>query len=764
MSAISLTTGALPGPGVPFTLTREIEESRRRILETIGSPIDLTLITGAGNHGDQLILEGTRSLLSNVRYREIRWDEVEGAAGDTAVIRGSGGWCLPFHKRSPRTARLAAERFRRVIVLPSTFDPEEPSVREALSLPGITWFARERESLRLISGLCDARLALDAAFFFDFKPYLRPGNGTLNAFRTDQESRNAFDLPADNVDVSVACRSLEEWLKMIAAHELVRTDRAHVMIAAAMLGKRVEFWPTNYHKVGAIAEYALGEFPVKLQTDPPAPGIAAHHVFLEAPEVSGDTVSWRWSIAPRPELYAVDGFWMRFPECVDLSRVPTSLLWIAGLIALHSQWITLSPCRVYLPVRLRSRHREVLVRLLETQMKTYEAYCREGSPKCAVEIFDSGPQLEPVPPLPETGRYATTFSGGKDGLLQTAMLCEWTENPVLVSVTSPLPPLEDHETSRRRYVFHEIGRRRRVTHVEVNTNLRTIWDNGFPARRGYRSGVSTMSDTLLYAAALSITGYAMGVTHLLQASEAEVQENAEIDGRIIQHPHAMYSVPTLSGVQELLRDGGMRLTSLTSPLRSNRVQQLLWLRYPELADLQYSCWRVGKDENTCSRCVDCLRVAFCTLSLGYDPAAMGIDLPRLLAAMAAWVPPERNGPTPRDRVSKLMYAMTARMIADTRPAVVAASLRRAGGFPVRPFVQFLLLRRRMRALDPGPLPGYRGGYLQFADESLRDRVAKVYAATFHEEPLDDYRDNLERTLALVRYIVRGNDEGGEAGS
>jgi exopolysaccharide biosynthesis predicted pyruvyltransferase EpsI len=43
----------------------------------------------------------------------------------------------------------------------------------------------------------------------------------------------------------------------------VKTDRAHVMIAAALLGKVVEYWTSSYHKVPSIADYALKSFPVR---------------------------------------------------------------------------------------------------------------------------------------------------------------------------------------------------------------------------------------------------------------------------------------------------------------------------------------------------------------------------------------------------------------------------------------------------------------------------------------------------------------------
>lgn len=69
-------------------------------------------------------------------------------------------------------------------------------------------------------------------------------------------------IPAGNDDISLSCSSLDEWLGLIAAHEHIRTDRAHVIIAGAMLGRSVEFWSSSYHKLPAIAEFALSGLPV----------------------------------------------------------------------------------------------------------------------------------------------------------------------------------------------------------------------------------------------------------------------------------------------------------------------------------------------------------------------------------------------------------------------------------------------------------------------------------------------------------------------
>jgi GT2 family glycosyltransferase len=257
----------------------EFAASRRRLLAAIGAPPDLTFLRGVGNLGDELIYAGTRRLLAAVPHREAALDELPRLRGHTLVMAGGGAWCRPFHELMPHLLPLAELRFERVIVLPSSFDLSVALVRDALSRTGALVFARERESLRQIQGVCAADLAHDCACFFDYSPYHRTGHGTLSAFRTDREALSPAPLPAGNVDISVCCSSLDEWLWTIARHATVRTDRAHVMIAAALLGKRVEYRPSSYHKVPAIAEHALGAFDVHplgpLGAAPPAAGAAA---------------------------------------------------------------------------------------------------------------------------------------------------------------------------------------------------------------------------------------------------------------------------------------------------------------------------------------------------------------------------------------------------------------------------------------------------------------------------------------------------------
>ncbi|HEV7484850.1 MAG TPA: glycosyltransferase [Thermoanaerobaculia bacterium] len=244
-----------------------LNASRQALLEAV-APAGLTLlrpitlIRGIGNVGDQLIAAGARRLLAGVRYDEVSIEEAVRSRGETAVLMGSGGWCASFHEVMPAALEALEKRYPRVTVLPSSFDVSVPAVRRALGRSKAAIFARERESYRQIETLCDAHLALDTAFFFDFAGYIVPGSGVLHAYRGDAEASGHSPVHRDNLDISTALGSLDEWLWAIARAAEVHTDRAHVMIAAAMLGKQVEIHPSTSHKVMAIADYALMDFDV----------------------------------------------------------------------------------------------------------------------------------------------------------------------------------------------------------------------------------------------------------------------------------------------------------------------------------------------------------------------------------------------------------------------------------------------------------------------------------------------------------------------
>jgi hypothetical protein len=238
----------------------DLESSRAKLLGALEGATDITVIRNPGNMGDHLIHAGIRRLLGEIEYREVSLLQLAGVGGQLAVITGSGGWCEAHQHLPPYLSRIE-KRFERVIIFPSSFDTSVKSVRKALSRTRALVFAREFISYEQIRQLCRADIAHDTAFFFDFNPYRRPGRGTLLAFRIDPEAATE-GVPHGNRDISVTCESLDEFLRAIARHESVKTDRAHVLIAAALLGKEVHYAPSNYHKLPGLASSALQGYPV----------------------------------------------------------------------------------------------------------------------------------------------------------------------------------------------------------------------------------------------------------------------------------------------------------------------------------------------------------------------------------------------------------------------------------------------------------------------------------------------------------------------
>jgi hypothetical protein len=177
-------------------------------------------------------------------------------------------------------------------------------------------------------------------------------------------------------------------------------------------------------------------------------------ITLYPPEVRAHETVFHWHLQPPGALYRAPKFTLRFPDPVDLSRVPESLWWMVGLVCLHSQWPLLRPCSVRLPVTLPAGEAECSSRLIDAEIATLEAYRGTNNFARELKFWRMGLRLRLPLPLAGEGRCATAFSGGKDSLLQTGLLTELSRKPVLVTTTSPMPLLQDHLTPRRRHALH----------------------------------------------------------------------------------------------------------------------------------------------------------------------------------------------------------------------------------------------------------------------------------------------------------------------
>lgn len=471
-------------------------------------------------------------------------------------------------------------------------------------------------------------------------------------------------------------------------------------------------------------------------------------ITLEPPIVEPRRMEFRWHVEPATPLYRRTSFALEFPESVDVGGLPTWLVWGIALLCLHAHWMFLRPCRVKLPVRLPASWPGFWTRFLEAQLYSLEAYRKRTVSGTQIEFEMDGAELMTAPA--GDGACAAAFSGGKDSLLQAALLCECGEPPLLVTTTSPMPSLQDHVTTRRRQVLAEIVRRRPVKLVEVRSDFRSSWDNAFSHHLGYPAYVNEVTDTHLYTAALLAAGWAVGARRFFVASETEVQENIEWNGRTVFHPHMMYAAALHLPLGRLF---GVRLSSLTWPLHSAQVQELLWRRYPDLRDLQYSCWKVTEDQAMCSACSQCLRLALGALAVGADPSVIGIDWPRLMRFAGKWKPRHvgvEGTLWPDESVRRELNSHVVRCIQQLSPQQVAAILGRQDRLTS---LLYGALRWRVRRLKPGPPPGFRSGFVPLLDERCRAKVAKIYAEHFPEEPAAAHAEVVARTVRLADWIL-----------
>jgi exopolysaccharide biosynthesis predicted pyruvyltransferase EpsI len=182
-------------------------------------------------------------------------------------VLGCGNLCQPFHFQINKIRHYAGH-FERIYILPSSIDPDSPEVADFFGNPppNLSVFCRERISFEKVTAIT-ARpetvfLDHDLAMAVDYTPWRQRGSGNLNAFRTDRESMG-HAVPADNMDVSLWGGSSDGGmlLRTVAEYRTVHTDRAHVAICAARLGKETHVYPNNYHKVRGIFEYSLRGLP-----------------------------------------------------------------------------------------------------------------------------------------------------------------------------------------------------------------------------------------------------------------------------------------------------------------------------------------------------------------------------------------------------------------------------------------------------------------------------------------------------------------------
>ena len=204
-----------------------------------------------GNWGDALINEGTRQFFDEnmldckVLARDWANQLKESASlpgAPLAVVGGGGGWCRNWGS-TIRFVELLASLYENVLVLPTTFDDEFGP----LSLDNVIYFSRDKH----ISGN-NIFYCPDMAFYLTV-PDLKEAiiDYPLLAFRRDKERNSESPILDRNWDLSLlgdSWTSSSILFEIISRFKVIYTDRLHVSIAAAMIGREVKLLDGNYQK------------------------------------------------------------------------------------------------------------------------------------------------------------------------------------------------------------------------------------------------------------------------------------------------------------------------------------------------------------------------------------------------------------------------------------------------------------------------------------------------------------------------------------
>lgn len=279
---------------------------------------EIYYIANPGNAGDSVIASSTLLLFKQLGLKYLIPDSNKTDFSEKVVIYGGGGNLGLMTNWSALLIKKIHKRVKKLIILPHTIKSVTPLLSEFSN--NVEVICREEISYDYVKENCpnskvyisdDMAVHLDIkslmAFQFSywdkisisigyFLNKLRLSNsetiplatldkmwgidkiyaehiqrhssfGDLYAFRTDGEKTDV-SIPKSNVDLSevlalspkvesLTHQNAMLFLQYIDNFEQVHTNRLHVCISAALLGKKVHFYGNNYYKCKAVYDYSL---------------------------------------------------------------------------------------------------------------------------------------------------------------------------------------------------------------------------------------------------------------------------------------------------------------------------------------------------------------------------------------------------------------------------------------------------------------------------------------------------------------------------
>lgn len=307
--------------------------------EILGGEREVAYIANPGNTGDAVISRGVSEVFSRLNL-------VIEEDGDTVLIAG-GGNLVPRYHNLREILQDMPRRGKRIVILPSTALGCFGLLREfedltLLAREAVTWHLAREAGVRTL--LCH-----DAAFDVDYSPWVDdPEIDTrlvLWNFRKDGESAGGpGNEKAGNRDLSEefgnrlwdfasAREASSRFISEINRYRNVHTDRLHVAIVAACLGKRVFLHPNDYHKNRSMYENSLSGFPNVTFIDGP-PQIRPRAPGFESFEEEIERHPERWTEVDPATEYSLEDIWPSEKEKIDFRHLTGPSLPPSGVLEL----------------------------------------------------------------------------------------------------------------------------------------------------------------------------------------------------------------------------------------------------------------------------------------------------------------------------------------------------------------------------------------------------------------------------------------------
>lgn len=245
--------------------TPPFAELAQVLRDTVGQQTAIFLVND-GNWGDSLIREGAEKFLTfhGIRYVSLRFKDLEKGkitvdalkarhGADSPLIFNGGAALDPRYGRLPFVAALT-HQFAQTVLLPASFPVPLAPFNFA---PRTRIFSRDLSESQ--TNVPQATFCHDMAFYLTM-PDIAPSRDNGCFMRTDSERPTDAPVPANNNDLSLKGRAetpVQGFIAEIARYRTVYTNRLHIGICAALLGRQVYLSGNDYYKIRAIYDASI---------------------------------------------------------------------------------------------------------------------------------------------------------------------------------------------------------------------------------------------------------------------------------------------------------------------------------------------------------------------------------------------------------------------------------------------------------------------------------------------------------------------------